>query len=81
MPFSLAEAAPLLPPGDPFAAVLSGGYPRLLAARMNRARFFANYIDTYVERYPDRCRAPAVVYAGKERFVYKGTDVRPLQAQ
>ena len=48
---------------------------------MNRARFFANYIDTYVERYPDRCRAPAVVYAGKERFVYKGTDVRPLRAQ
>ena len=50
LPFSLAEAASLLPPGEPFAAVLSGGYPRLLAARMNRARFFANYIDTYVER-------------------------------
>ena len=50
LPFSLAEAAPLLPSGEPFAAVLSGGYPRLLAARMNRSRFFANYIDTYVER-------------------------------
>ena len=50
LPFSLAEAAGVLPSDSPLSAILCGGYPRLLVRGMGRPRFFANYIDTYVER-------------------------------
>ena len=50
LPFCLSEAAGLLPEGNVSAAVLSGGYPRLLAGNAKHGSFFANYIDTYVER-------------------------------
>ena len=50
LPFSLMEADGLLPKEDMLSAVLTGGYPRLLAGGARRKTFFGGYINTYVER-------------------------------
>ena len=50
LPFCLKESCGIVPADSHLAAILSGGYPRLLAGGMKREPFFANYVNTYVER-------------------------------
>ena len=57
---------------------------------MKRKPFFANYVNTYVERdvrqllnifaarYQDVCANPTVAYAGGESFTFKGVSVVPF---
>ena len=50
LPFSLEETKTMHPQIDPMAAILNGGYPRILAGGAKPETFFSSYISTYVER-------------------------------
>lgn len=50
LPFSLKESGICMVDSNPLKSVLLGGYPRILANGVKSKSFFANYVDTYVER-------------------------------
>lgn len=50
LPFSLKESSVCMAGSIPLKSVLLGGYPRILANGVKSKSFFANYVDTYVER-------------------------------
>lgn len=50
LPFSYAELGRLAGQPDPFELCCTGSYPRLHDKRLKPERFFAGYIQTYLER-------------------------------